>query len=60
MIFVPRGRSRHRNQSKEATKEATDEKLQNIYPTNQSYSPLIRNIQSPPPLSLYQKGTFLR
>jgi predicted Rossmann fold nucleotide-binding protein DprA/Smf involved in DNA uptake len=60
MIFVARGRSRYRNQSKEATKEATDEKLQNIYATNQSYSPLIRNIQSPPPLSLYQKGTFLR
>ena len=54
MIFVARERSWYRNQSK----EATDEKLQNIYATNQSYSPLIRNIQSPPPLSLYQKGTF--
>jgi hypothetical protein len=39
---VASGCPRYRNQAE----EATDEKLQNIYPTNESYSYLVGNIQS--------------
>jgi hypothetical protein len=42
MIFVASGCPRYSNQAE----EATDEKLQNIYPTNESYSYLVGNIQS--------------
>ena len=50
------GHSEYRNQSAE---EATDEELQNIYPINDSYSSLVRNIQSPlPPACLKKDPLF--
>ncbi len=55
MIFVVSECPRYSNQ----VEEATDEELQNIYPTNESYSSLIGNIRSLPPLSLSQKGEWI-